>query len=102
MKADIIEDKKNPLMKRREITMKVSHEGASTPSRKEVLSMVEKSANCDPKLTVVRRIESRPGKGFSVVRADCYDKRIPEFIAKNMRTVKEEPAPAEPEAEPKE
>lgn len=109
MKADVTDDKKNPLMKRRELTIKVSHEGASTPSRKEILSLAEKSAKCDSKLTVVRRIESMPGKGFSLARIDCYEKQIPEFIARNMRTVKEEPAPeaeapaeAQPEAEAKE
>ena len=55
MEVEVIEDKVNPLLKRREIRFKVSYQG-STPNRMDLRSKLTAVLNSDKELTVLDRL----------------------------------------------
>lgn len=61
MEIKVIEKRTNPLLKRREIMFKVSHEGA-TPSREEVKNKLAAMLNAKKELVIIERMLSEYGK----------------------------------------
>ena len=61
MEIKVIEKRTNPLLKRREIRFKVSHEGA-TPSREEVKNKLAAMLNAKKELVIIERMRSEYGK----------------------------------------
>lgn len=61
MEIEILEEKENPLLERREIRFKAVYDG-ETPSRKMVKGKLTAVLNADEKLTILDNIESEYGK----------------------------------------
>lgn len=113
MEIHIIKDKANPLLKRREITLKVKDR--ATPPRIEVKNKLAALVNSKPELIVIEHINTIFGKQEAVGEASVYENegRLKQLahmhlIARDAPKVKEAPeAPAaappaakEPEVKP--
>jgi small subunit ribosomal protein S24e len=72
MEITITEDKRNELLKRREIFFRVTYEGP-TPSRQQVLDKMTALLNLDANLTVIDSLTTRFGKTEVTGIARVYD-----------------------------
>lgn len=115
MKIEILEHKKNPLMKREEAWVSVEHPGGATPRRAEILAGLAKKLGAKPELVIIDKIFSETGKALTRVRVQVYKSKegIPKFKLEKMerrmkkaeKKKEEKPAPpaeAKPAEAPKE
>jgi small subunit ribosomal protein S24e len=72
MEITITEDKRNELLKRREIFFRVTYEGP-TPSRQQVLDKLTALLNLTANLTVIDSLTTRFGKTEVTGKARVYD-----------------------------
>jgi small subunit ribosomal protein S24e len=89
MDIKIISDKKNPLLKRREVQFQVEHtQTGSTPPRLEVRKAVASALKTDIDLVAIKKFETKTGTHVAIGIANVYDsveqvKLIePEYIIK--------------------
>ena len=101
MEIEIISDKENPLLKRREVHFRVNHEQmGSTPPRLEVRKAVANALKAKVDFVFVKKFKTRTGKHIAVGLANVYDSvdqaRLvePEHIIKR-NAPPEKPAEAE-------
>ncbi|MEM1741438.1 MAG: 30S ribosomal protein S24e [Desulfurococcaceae archaeon] len=86
--GEIVDEKYNPLIKRREIVLKISHIGKTTPSRGAIRVNIAKHYNVDVNRVIVKKIETEYGISVSKVYIHIYDdldrlkKFEPEYIVK--------------------
>ncbi len=71
--AEILEDKYNPLIKRRELKLLVHHEHQSTPMRINVRLSIAEKLGVDMQRVYVRSIETEYGIGLSKAEVHIYD-----------------------------
>jgi ribosomal protein S24E len=99
MEVKIVSDKKNLLLKRREVQFHVDHDKTgSTPPRLEVKKAVAVELKANEDLVFVKKLETKTGTRMAVGVANVYDsveqaKLIePEYILKrNVPPVAEKP-----------
>jgi small subunit ribosomal protein S24e len=72
MEITITEDKRNELLKRREMLFRVAYEGP-TPSRQQVLGKLTALLDLSPNLTVIDSLMTRFGKTEITGTARVYD-----------------------------
>lgn len=72
MEVKIMNQKENPLLKRKEIVFEAEHKGGVTPSKKEVRSRLAALLTADEKLLIVDEYASSVGSGTSCGRARLY------------------------------
>ncbi len=70
---EIIEEKKNPLIDRIELTFRVDHFGASTPNRLDIKKKISALQGSDEKLTIVKKLDTRFGASYSIGKVYIYD-----------------------------
>ncbi len=86
--GEVVSEKYNPLIKRIELLIKISHIGKGTPSRGLVRKAIAEAYNVSIDRVYVRKIESEFGWGVTNVEAHIYDsverakKFEPEYIIK--------------------
>jgi small subunit ribosomal protein S24e len=85
----VVEERNNPLLKRREVVFKVIHEDA-TPSRKSIVERLAATMNSKVGLVIVDEIKTAFGKRESLGYAKIYEttERVmqverPHIIARN-------------------
>jgi small subunit ribosomal protein S24e len=61
MDIKVLEEKKNPLLQRREVKFSVSH-NLGTPSRDEIKAKIAAYLNSKPELVIIKRMNSEFGK----------------------------------------
>lgn len=71
--GEVVEEKYNPLIKRLELLIKLSHIGKGTPSRGVVRKAIAQAFNVDINRVYVRKIESEYGWGVTRVEVHIYD-----------------------------
>ena len=71
MELQIIKDKTNPLLKRREVSLKIQNKG--TPSRTEVKNKLAALANSKPELIVVEHLDTTFGNQEVLGAASIYE-----------------------------
>lgn len=71
MELQIIKDKKNPVLKRREVSLKIVNKG--TPSRIEVKNKLAAMANSKPELIVIEKLNTAFGKQEITGMASIYE-----------------------------
>jgi len=96
MEISIIEEKVNPMLKRREIRFRIDHDKA-TPSRKSVVERIAATMNSNMGLVVVDSLKTEFGKRETIGYAKIYEteerkKEVenPHIVARNDFTVKAE------------
>ncbi|MFX1376921.1 MAG: 30S ribosomal protein S24e [Promethearchaeota archaeon] len=72
-KIEIAEEKKNPLIDRKEIKFIIDHFGASTPNRLEVKKKISAMQGSDEKLTIIRHLETHFGSSQTIGKALIYE-----------------------------
>lgn len=72
---EIITQKKNELLKREEIKMRISHEQAPTPARDAVASKLAAMLNSDRDKTIIQEIKSEFGNNNSLGYANVYESK---------------------------
>jgi small subunit ribosomal protein S24e len=89
MEIEIISEKENPLLKRREVHFRVKHEQTgSTPPRLEVRNAVANALKVKADFVFVKKFKTKTGKHVAVGLANVYDSvdqaRLvePEYIIK--------------------
>jgi small subunit ribosomal protein S24e len=92
MDLQIVEEKNNPLLKRREIVFRLKHD-AETPSRKSVVERIAATMNSKPGLVVVDHMNTEFGKRETLGYAKIYEseERVnqvenPHLVARNTFT----------------
>jgi small subunit ribosomal protein S24e len=104
MELKIIDEHKNILLKRKEVTFEVNHsQTKGTPSRVELRNKLAEMLKTKPELIYIKRVETKSGTMLATGLANAYDsieqaKRVePKYIvARN--TPKAEAKEEEPEA----
>jgi small subunit ribosomal protein S24e len=97
MDINIIEDKNNSLLNRREVKLNITFEGP-TPSRKDVKLKLAAILNCSPELVIVQSLNNLFGKeevhGYAKIyeSADRMKEIEKEYILKRNELPKEEPS----------
>ena len=72
MDIQVIEEKNNPILNRREIVFKVIHD-ASTPSRKSVVERLAATMNSKSSLVFVDSLKTEFGKRETIGYAKIYE-----------------------------
>ena len=70
---EITEEKKNPLIDRLEISLRIDHFGAGTPNRLEVKKKIAAMQGSDEKLTIVKDLETHFGKSYTKGKVYIYE-----------------------------
>jgi small subunit ribosomal protein S24e len=73
MRIKIISRQRNELLKRDEISFRVDHEGASTPSRIEIKQKLADMLKADEERVYVSKFETKTGSTTTVGEANLYD-----------------------------
>jgi len=96
MEINVIEDKVNPLLKRREIRFRIDHD-LGTPSRKSVVERIAATMDSKVGLVVVDNMSTEFGKRQTIGYAKIYEteERLrevenPHIVARNDFTIKAE------------
>ena len=69
----VIEDKYNPLVKRRELLLEIDHKLKSTPMRINLRLKVSEVYGVEIQRVYVKKIMTEYGRGVSKVRVNIYD-----------------------------
>lgn len=108
MEIEIIEDKNNPMLSRREIRFRAIHEGA-TPSREEVKTRLSTSLDASSDLLIIDYLRPEFGKAERLGYAKLYESEDmlrsierEHIIERNTPKPKEKPAEKGEEVEPPE
>ena len=111
MKTEVLEHRKNPLMKREEAWVILEHEGKPTPKRPDLVPELAKKFGSKPELVIVDKLFSETGKAATKVKVLVYKNKadIPKAKQEKMdrriaKIKKEKPAeePKAAEAKPEE
>ena len=70
---EILEEKRNPLIDRVELKVKVDHFGKGTPNRLEIKKKVSALKTANEKLTILKKVENRFGASQNIVKIYIYD-----------------------------
>jgi len=73
VEVEIEHEEENNLMNRREMKLKVDHEGEATPTRDSVTGEIANIVNADKGKIVIAKIDTEFGKEESMVHARVYD-----------------------------
>ncbi|MBY9005725.1 MAG: 30S ribosomal protein S24e [Candidatus Lokiarchaeota archaeon] len=73
LSIDVLEEKKNPLINRTEITFRIDHFSKSTPNRLEVKKKISEMKNSKEELTIIKKISSHFGASYSVGKVYVYN-----------------------------
>jgi ribosomal protein S24E len=125
MKTKMIYEKNNPVLKRKEIKVEITHEKGGTPDRIAIRDFLASQLKEKPQNLYIIKVEGKTGSDSSVCQAEIYESKeladeiLPEHIrtrnlppdkretkqkpkAKPEETKKEKPEPKEPKAKPEE
>ena len=73
LNIEIIEEKKNPLIDRTEIKIRVDHFGAGTPNRLDLKKKIAAMQNSEENLTIVRNLKTNFGASYTIGKVYIYD-----------------------------
>ena len=105
MDLKIVEERKNPLLKRTEYRFEMSHPTASTPKRDEVRQELAKLLKVPKERVIVERMHAKFGTPMSVGEAATYASKDAAMATEREHILirnglKEKPKAATPGAEP--
>jgi len=101
MEVNVVSEKENPLLKRKEIRFHVKHVAGATPPRLEIRKAVAEALKVNVDLIFLKKVKTRSGMHMAVGVANLYDsaeqaKLIePKYIVK--RNIPPPPKPEEKE-----
>lgn len=69
----ILEEKKNPLINRKEIEFRIDHFGTGTPNRLDVKTKLSAIQGSKEKLTIIKKLNTHFGAANIIGKANVYD-----------------------------
>jgi small subunit ribosomal protein S24e len=102
MEIQIISQKENPLLKRKEVQFNVEHEPGSTPPRQEVRRAVATALKSKPDLVFVKKFETKTGTHTAIGTANLYESVEQARLIEPEYIVKRNVPPEKPKEEAKE
>ncbi|MFX1483148.1 MAG: 30S ribosomal protein S24e [Promethearchaeota archaeon] len=72
MKIEIIKERENKPLARREIDFRVDHTGASTPSRADICAKLVAQFNADKETVIIKSLDTKFGVGITEGAARIY------------------------------
>jgi small subunit ribosomal protein S24e len=103
MDIEVIEEKENPLLERKELIVKISHSGAMTPRRGDIRNKIIAKLSADEDKFILGPLNQHYGTTEAVAKVKIYKSKeralqieSPNVIKKNF---KEEQPPAKPKEE---
>ncbi|MCI4325334.1 MAG: 30S ribosomal protein S24e [Thermoplasmata archaeon] len=105
MDLKIVEERKNPLLKRTEYRFEMSHPTAATPKRDEVRQELASQLKVPKERVIIERMHAKFGTPMSVGEAAAYTSKDAALATEREHILirnglKEKPKPATPGAEP--
>jgi ribosomal protein S24E len=100
MKIEIVSQKKNPLMGREDVHLRINHDGQRTPSRQEILKEIAHSLKMGENHIIIDRIFTVQGQAISNAKVMTYERKedVPAYktekMKRRMKLEKEPEAPA--------
>ncbi len=73
MKIEITDRRRNELLKRLEVSFRISHEGDGTPTRLKVREQLASKLDVDMDRVYVKRLQTKTGTWITVGEANIYD-----------------------------
>ncbi|MFW9882015.1 MAG: 30S ribosomal protein S24e, partial [Candidatus Thorarchaeota archaeon] len=73
LNIEIVEEKKNPLIDRTELTFRIDHFGMGTPNRLEIKKKIAAMQGSNEKLTIIKNLETRFGASHTMGTAYIYE-----------------------------
>jgi len=102
MEVEIISEKSNPLLERREVRFHVKHDQTgSTPPRLEVRKAVATALKTDVDLVFVKKFETKTGTNIAVGVANVYDSVEKARLIEPEYVIKRNVPPEKPKEEEK-
>jgi ribosomal protein S24E len=96
MKIEILSEKENKPLYRKEVDFRVDHSGGSTPSRADVKDKIVAQFNADPDTVVIKTLNTKFGIGVTEGSARIYSDseqmkqtELPHVIKRHESTKKE-------------
>ncbi len=86
-----IEEKENPILKRKDLLLMLDHKGEATPSANETTDMIAKKFKGDAKKTEIVYMFSEKGKAKTKVKAFIWEDKIVEKSEEKKPEKKERP-----------
>ena len=102
MKFSVIEEKENPLLKRKELLLAIDYEGGSTPSKADLQKFLSEQLNANIENLEISKVLSEIGmtRGKAWVKI-WEEKKIPLYSEKKKAKTEPEQVP-QPESQPQE
>ncbi len=72
LNIEILEDKKNPLIERTELTFRIDHFGVGTPNRLEIKKKIAAMQGSNEKLTIIKDLNTHFGASYTIGKANIY------------------------------
>ncbi len=82
MSLEVVDERVNPLLGRREVRLIVNHSGQGTPDRVTVRKLASQHYKTGTEQVYVRSIATRTGGSSAICKVEVYDK--PEIAGKNV------------------
>jgi small subunit ribosomal protein S24e len=103
MDVNIVSQKENPLLKRKEVSFQVEHrQSGSTPPRLEIRKAVADAMGIDGKLVFIKRFETKTGTQIAVGTAHVYESIEQADLIEPKYVIKRNVPPEKPKEEGKE
>lgn len=98
MQFNVIEEKQNPLLKRKELLVSVDYEGKSTPSKAELQKALSKQFNANMENLEISKVLSETGLSRGKAWVKIWEEKKVPIYSEIKKTKKQ---PDEPKPEPK-
>lgn len=96
MKTNVIEEKENPLLKRKELLISVDYEGKSTPSKAELQKLLAQEMNANIENLEISKVLSETGLSRGKAWIKVWDeKKVEVYVDKSKKAEEGQEAPAE-------
>ena len=101
MKFDVLEEKENPVLKRKEIIISLNYGKGTTPSKADLQKAVSEQLNANIENIEITKILSEIGKPMGKAWIKIWQEKKVPLYDKKKTEVKEEPAAEVKKEEPK-
>jgi len=85
---EIVRERDNKMLRRKEYIVRVNHVGAPTPSRKEVRTRILHFLNAPQETLIIKRIVQRFGRNDSLVKVYVYYTKEDMFDIEDEKTLR--------------
>jgi len=102
MKIQVITEKENPLLKRKEILVSIDYEGTATPSKADIQKLLAEQLKANIENLEISKVLSEIGKSRGKAWIKIWEeKKIPLYSEKKKAPKKEAKPKEKPEEKPK-